>query len=175
VELDRGRDQIEVAAAFCPRGDAGRTGKPCCAPRNQIGTSGGQYSLSHQGGPRAHGSVLTVLRDFNLPIFDVNDARRIENEIERLEKDHEGGSLQDLLNDFSPADQPVPLQNSSPETIVRAILFSDGYVRRRPTSNPGCRAAAARHDGRGAARACSEVRIRGKAALRSGNSGSKEM
>ncbi len=51
-------------------------------------------------------AVLTVLRDFNLPIFDVNDARRIDNEIERLEKDHEGDNLQDLLNDFSPADSP---------------------------------------------------------------------
>jgi DEAD/DEAH box helicase/MrfA Zn-binding domain/Helicase conserved C-terminal domain len=51
-------------------------------------------------------AVLTVLRDFNLPIFDVDDARRIEQEIERLEKDHEGDSLQDLLNDFSPSDSP---------------------------------------------------------------------
>ena len=51
-------------------------------------------------------AALTVLRDFNLPIFDGNDARRIENEIERLEKDHEGDSLQDLLSDFSPTDSP---------------------------------------------------------------------
>ena len=51
-------------------------------------------------------AVLTVLRDFNLPIFDVEDARRIENEIQRLEKDHEQDTLQDLLNDFSPSDSP---------------------------------------------------------------------
>jgi hypothetical protein len=51
-------------------------------------------------------AVLTVLRDFNLPIFDGEDARRIENEIERLEKDHEGDSLQELLSDFVPSDSP---------------------------------------------------------------------
>lgn len=51
-------------------------------------------------------AVLTVLRDFNLPIFDVDDARRIENEIQRLQKDHEGDALRDLLNDFSPSDSP---------------------------------------------------------------------
>jgi len=51
-------------------------------------------------------TVLTVLRDFNLPIFDGDDARRIENEIERLEKDHEGDDLQELLSDFVPSDSP---------------------------------------------------------------------
>ena len=33
-------------------------------------------------------AVLTVLRDFNLPIFDRGDAIRIEQDIERLERDH---------------------------------------------------------------------------------------
>lgn len=51
-------------------------------------------------------AVLTVLRDFNLPMFDRDDARRIEQEIEKLEKDHDGDSLGDLLSDFVPADSP---------------------------------------------------------------------
>jgi hypothetical protein len=51
-------------------------------------------------------AVLTVLRDFNLPIFDRDDARRIEQEIEKLGKDHDGDSLSELLSDFVPADSP---------------------------------------------------------------------
>lgn len=51
-------------------------------------------------------AVLTVLRDFNLPMFDRDDARRIEQEIEKLEKDHDGESLGELLSDFAPADSP---------------------------------------------------------------------
>lgn len=51
-------------------------------------------------------AVLTVLRDFNLPLFDRNDARQIENEIARLERDHEGEGLAELLSDFSPSDIP---------------------------------------------------------------------
>jgi ATP-dependent helicase YprA (DUF1998 family) len=51
-------------------------------------------------------AVLTVLRDFNLPMFDRDDARRIEQEIEKLEKDHDGDSLGELLADFVPADSP---------------------------------------------------------------------
>jgi ATP-dependent helicase YprA (DUF1998 family) len=51
-------------------------------------------------------AVLTVLRDFNLPMFDRDDARRIEQEIEKLEKDHGADSLSELLADFAPADSP---------------------------------------------------------------------
>lgn len=51
-------------------------------------------------------AVLTVLRDFNLPMFDRDDARRIEQEIEKLKKDHDGDSLGELLSDFVPADSP---------------------------------------------------------------------
>jgi len=58
--------------------------------------------------PMAHlyVAVLTVLRDFNLPMFDRDDARRIEQEIEKLEKDYDGESLSELLSDFVPADSP---------------------------------------------------------------------
>jgi ATP-dependent helicase YprA (DUF1998 family) len=51
-------------------------------------------------------AVLTVLRDFNLPIFDRNDAVQIEQEIEKLEKDHRHDSLADLLMDFHFTDSP---------------------------------------------------------------------
>ncbi|WFU16460.1 DEAD/DEAH box helicase [Bradyrhizobium sp. CB3481] len=52
-------------------------------------------------------AVLTVLRDFNLPMFDRNDARQIENEIERLNRDHDGEDLAELLSDFAPSDTPA--------------------------------------------------------------------
>ncbi len=51
-------------------------------------------------------AALTVLRDFNLPIFDRADAQRIEQDIERLEKDHEGEGLPDLLTEFEPGEMP---------------------------------------------------------------------
>jgi len=51
-------------------------------------------------------AVLTVLRDFNLPIFDRNDAVQIEQEIEKLEKDHRDDTLADLLMDFHFNDSP---------------------------------------------------------------------
>lgn len=51
-------------------------------------------------------AILEVLRDFNLPMFDGQDARRIENEIERLDKDHQGEDLAEVLSDFSPTDTP---------------------------------------------------------------------
>ena len=51
-------------------------------------------------------AVLTVLRDFNLPLFDRNDAATIENQIERLEKDHEGEELGRLLLEFDPGAPP---------------------------------------------------------------------
>src|SRR5262249_37882238 len=52
-------------------------------------------------------AALTVLRDFNLPIFDRADAQRIENEIERLKKDHDGEGLDEILREFSPGDVPA--------------------------------------------------------------------
>jgi MrfA Zn-binding domain/Helicase conserved C-terminal domain len=51
-------------------------------------------------------AVLTVLRDFNLAIFDRNDAQTIEDEVSKLERDHEGEDLEDILRDFSPTDIP---------------------------------------------------------------------
>ena len=51
-------------------------------------------------------AALTVLRDFNLPIFDRNDAVQIEQEIEKLEKDHRDDTLADLLMDFHFTDSP---------------------------------------------------------------------
>lgn len=51
-------------------------------------------------------SALTVLRDFNLPIFDRADAQRIENEIERLERDHDNDDLDDILQEFTVGDVP---------------------------------------------------------------------
>ena len=51
-------------------------------------------------------AVLSVLREFNLPIFDRGDAQQIEREIERLEKDHKDDTLDELLADFFPSDSP---------------------------------------------------------------------
>ena len=51
-------------------------------------------------------AVLTVLRDFNLPIFDRGNAQRIEQDIERLEKDHLDESLNELLLEFEPGQPP---------------------------------------------------------------------
>ena len=51
-------------------------------------------------------AILTVLRDFNLPLFDRADASTIENQIERLEKDHEGEELAHLLLEFDPGTPP---------------------------------------------------------------------
>lgn len=39
-------------------------------------------------------------------MFDRDDARRIENEIERIDKDHDGEDLAELIAEFSPADSP---------------------------------------------------------------------
>jgi len=51
-------------------------------------------------------SAITVLRDFNLALFDRDDARRVENDIERLEKHHANEPLGELLNEFPPGDIP---------------------------------------------------------------------
>lgn len=51
-------------------------------------------------------AVLSVLRDSNLPIFDREDARKIENEIERLDKDHSDDDFETLLSEFSPGETP---------------------------------------------------------------------
>ena len=47
-----------------------------------------------------------MLRDFNLPIFDRGDAQKIENEIERLEKDHADDDFEEVLQEFSVGDIP---------------------------------------------------------------------
>jgi ATP-dependent helicase YprA (DUF1998 family) len=51
-------------------------------------------------------SILTVLRDFNLPMFDREDARAIEREIEKLDKDHEDETLAELLTEYFPDAEP---------------------------------------------------------------------
>lgn len=51
-------------------------------------------------------AVLTVLRDFNLPLFDRGDAQVIENQIEKLLKDHVDDNLAELLRDFDPGAVP---------------------------------------------------------------------
>lgn len=57
-----------------------------------------------QPNTRLYIAVLSILREFNLPIFDGDGAQRIENEIERLEKDHQGENLDELLLEFTPGD-----------------------------------------------------------------------
>src|SRR4029079_10070079 len=51
-------------------------------------------------------ATLTVLRDFNLPIFGRGDAQRIEDEIVRLERDHADDDLETILQEFSAGDIP---------------------------------------------------------------------
>lgn len=51
-------------------------------------------------------TALTVLRDFNLPIFDRTDAQRIEAEVARLERDHANDDLEEILQEFSITDTP---------------------------------------------------------------------
>lgn len=51
-------------------------------------------------------AVLTVLRDFNLPLFDRGDAQAIENQVEKLLKDHEKDDLAELLLEFDPGAIP---------------------------------------------------------------------
>ncbi len=77
-------------------------------------------------------AALTVLRDFNLPIFDRADAQRIESEIEKLEKDHKGESLDDILREFSPGDIPsrykIALQRQLCGRYYSLTGTSVGYI-----------------------------------------------
>lgn len=57
-------------------------------------------------------AFLTVLRDFNLAIFDRSDAQRVETEIQRLEKDHSGEELGELLEEFEPSEIPGRYQSA---------------------------------------------------------------
>lgn len=57
-----------------------------------------------QPNQRLYISVLSILREFNLPIFDGDGAQRIENEIGRLERDHADDDLSSLLVDFIPGE-----------------------------------------------------------------------
>ena len=57
-------------------------------------------------------AFLTVLRDFNLALFDRSDAQRVEMEILRLEKDHSGEELTELLEEFEPGDIPGRYQSA---------------------------------------------------------------
>jgi Domain of unknown function (DUF1998)/Helicase conserved C-terminal domain len=51
-------------------------------------------------------AFLKVLSDNNLPIFDRKDAHTVEEQVTRLQKDHEGQDLNELLVDFDPGEQP---------------------------------------------------------------------
>ena len=57
-------------------------------------------------------AFLTVLRDFNLGIFDRSDAQRVETEIQRLVKDHSGEHLAELLEEFEPGELPGRYQSA---------------------------------------------------------------
>ena len=61
-------------------------------------------SREPQPNTRLYIAVLSILREFNLPIFDGEGSLRIENEIARLEKDHQGEDLDELLLEFTPGD-----------------------------------------------------------------------
>ena len=64
--------------------------------------------IGHEPRPRRtlYVAFLTVLRDFNLAIFDRSDAQRVETEILRLEKDHSDEELDELIEEFEPSDIP---------------------------------------------------------------------
>ncbi len=51
-------------------------------------------------------AILTVLRDFNLPIFDGDAANHISEDVARLDRDHHGERLELILQDFEPRDPP---------------------------------------------------------------------
>ena len=57
-------------------------------------------------------TFLSVLREFNLSIFDRQDAQRVETEIRRLEKDHSADELTELLDEFDPIDVPGRYQSA---------------------------------------------------------------
>ncbi len=57
-------------------------------------------------------AFLTVLRDYNLAIFDRSDAQRVETEILRLEKDHSREELGELLEEFEPSEIPGRYQSA---------------------------------------------------------------
>ncbi|MDE0280786.1 MAG: DEAD/DEAH box helicase, partial [Gammaproteobacteria bacterium] len=57
-------------------------------------------------------AFLTVLRDFNLAIFDRSDAQRVETEIQHLEKDHLDEELDELLEEFEPGEIPGRYQSA---------------------------------------------------------------
>jgi ATP-dependent helicase YprA (DUF1998 family) len=52
-------------------------------------------------------AVLSVLHQFDLVIFDRGDAVQIENELERLRKDHAHDDLSTLLDEFEPSPEPA--------------------------------------------------------------------
>ena len=45
-------------------------------------------------------AFLTVVQDFNLPLFDRDDAKKLKQEIERLDKDFDAADFEDILEDF---------------------------------------------------------------------------
>lgn len=57
-------------------------------------------------------AFLSVLRDFNLTIFDRSDAEQVEREISRIDKDHQGEDLSELLDEFEPTIHPSRYQSA---------------------------------------------------------------
>jgi hypothetical protein len=66
-----------------------------------------QFLANRDRHPHLYIAVLTVLRDFNLPMFDREDARKIEDEIAKLERDYDGDGLAELLVEFVPSEIPA--------------------------------------------------------------------
>ena len=55
---------------------------------------------------------LTVLRDYNLRIFDRSDAQQVETEIQRLLRDHPDEDLVEILEEFEPGSVPGRYQSA---------------------------------------------------------------
>ncbi|MGM4902810.1 DEAD/DEAH box helicase [Tardiphaga sp. 866_E4_N2_1] len=51
-------------------------------------------------------AILAVLREFNLPMFDREDARQIEHELERIDRDYENDGLGELISEFAVGNPP---------------------------------------------------------------------
>ena len=66
-----------------------------------------EISFEAKPGRNLYIAILSVLRDYNLPIFDRADAQTIENHIEVLSKDFRDVELAELTQEFEPGVPPV--------------------------------------------------------------------
>lgn len=66
-----------------------------------------EISFEAKPGRNLYIAILSVLRDYNLPIFDRADAQTIENHIEVLLKDFRDVELAELTQEFEPGVPPV--------------------------------------------------------------------